>query len=198
MFFYLAQLSSPCLTADEMVLYNTTDQRESCLLPSSPHLIRGEAFLFYFSIFLLIIFVLEVLLSFYAFGWRHYKNPLYLSDGIIVFSSFVMEIYFHYGNIGRAGRAAAAIVVLRLWKIVRAIHAVAHSITLKNRLLIKKIQEAQTVIEEDKLNTEIMLQKQDIRLEYLTNMLKSCGKCPTPQFIDNYVEKTWKLRQNNS
>ena len=130
-------------------------------------------FYFIFPFFLLIIFVFEVFISFYAFGWRHYKNPLYLLDGIIVFASFIMELYFHYGNIGRAGRAAAAIVILRLWKIVRAIHAVAHSITLKNRLLIKKIQEAQIIIEEEKQTTEQMLQKQDIRVEYLANLLKS-------------------------
>ncbi len=181
-----------------MIFYNTTTQRDSCLLPYSINLYRGELFLFYFSFFLLIIFVLEVFISFYAFGWHHYKNPLYLTDGIIVFSSFIMEVYFHYGNIGRAGRAAAAIVVLRLWKIVRAIHAVAHSITLKNRLLIKKIQEAQIVIEEDKLNTEKMLEKQEIKLEYFMNILKSLGKCPTTQQIDKYVDKTWQQTKPNS
>src|SRR5690349_21148615 len=109
-----------------MSQYNTTEQRDSCLLPYSDDLHRGELFLFYFSVILLITFVSEVFLTFYAFGWKHYLNPLYLSDGLIVFASFIMEIYFHYGNIGRAGRAAAAIVILRLWKIVRAIHAVAH------------------------------------------------------------------------
>lgn len=174
--------------------YNTTLQRDTCLLPHTPHLMRGELFLFYFSVLLLIIFVLEVFISFYTFGWRHYKNPLYLLDSLIVFASFIMEIYFHYGNIGRAGRAAAAIVVLRLWKIVRAIHAVAHSISVKNRLLIRKIQEAQTIIEEEKLQTETMLEKQHIKVEYLINILNTNGKAPSIQQIDNYVEKTWKLK----
>ncbi len=178
-----------------MVEYNTTEQRATCLLPYSVSLSRGELFLFYCSVFLLIIFVFEIFISFYGFGWRHYKNPLYLLDAIIVFSSFVMELYFHYGYIGRAGRAAAALVILRLWKIIRAIHAVAHSITLKNRLLIKKIQEAQTIIEEDKLNTEKMLEKQDIKTEYLMNILKTIGKLPTSEHIDNYVDKIWQQRK---
>jgi len=177
--------------------YNTTEQRDTCLLPYSPDLTRGELFLFYFSVVLLIIFVLEIFISFYTFGWRHYKKLLYLMDGIIVFSSFVMEIYFHYGIIGRAGRAAAAIVVLRLWKIVRAIHAVAHSITLKNHLLIKKIQEAQLIIEEEKLNTEQMLEKQEIKLEYLINILMQLGKCPNSQQINKYVDTIWQQRKLN-
>jgi hypothetical protein len=109
-----------------------------------------------------------------------------------------MEMYFHYGNIGRAGRAAAAIVILRLWKILRAIHAVAHSITLKNRLLIKKIQEAQIIIEEEKQTTEQMLQKQDIRVEYLANLLKSIGKLPTTQQLETYVDNTWKQRNKTN
>jgi Na+-transporting NADH:ubiquinone oxidoreductase subunit NqrD len=196
--FFLAQLSTPCLTEAEMEQYNTTVQRDSCLLPYSIHLTRGELFLFYCSVLFLVIFVSEVFISFYAFGWRHYKNPLYLSDGLIVFGSFIMEIYFHYGNIGRAGRAAAAIVVLRLWKIVRAIHAVAHSITLKNRLLIKKIQEAQVVIEEEKQATEQMLEKQEIKVEYLANLLKSAGKFPSPQQIAIYIDKTWKQRKQTN
>jgi hypothetical protein len=175
--------------------YNTTEQRDTCLLPYSPDLTRGESFLFYFSVLLLIIFVLEIFISFYTYGWRHYKNPLYLLDSIIVFASFIMELYFHYGNIGRAGRAAAAIVVLRLWKIVRAIHAVAHSITVKNRLLIKKIQEAQKMIEEDKLNTEKMLEKQEITVDYLMNILKPTGKLPSLEQIDKYVNKTWQKRK---
>jgi hypothetical protein len=178
--------------------YNTTEQRDSCLLPYSIHLSRGELFLFYFSVFLLITFVAEVFMTFYAFGWRHYKNPLFLTDAVIVFASFIMEMYFHYGNIGRAGRAAAAIVILRLWKILRAIHAVAHSITLKNRLLIKKIQEAQIIIEEEKQTTEQMLQKQDIRVEYLANLLKSIGKLPTTQQLETYVDNTWKQRNKTN
>ena len=176
-----------------MTEYNITNQRDSCLLPPSKDLHNGELFLFYFSVCLLWIFVTELVLSFIAFGWRHYLNPLYFIDGLIVLTSFLMELYFHFGNLGRAGRAAAAIVLLRLWKIVRAIHAVAHSITVKNRLLIKKILEAQTIIEEEKKSTETMLEKQQIKVEYLIGLLKEVeGKMPSNEQIDRYVDKTWQ------
>ncbi|UJR10875.1 hypothetical protein I4U23_015062 [Adineta vaga] len=193
----LAQLSSPCLTDDEMEQYNTTEQRDSCLLEHSPSLVRADLFLFYFSVLLLSLFVLEVFISFYAFGWKYFKNPLYLLDGLIVCASFIMELYFHYGNIGRAGRAAAAIVILRLWKIVRAIHAVAHSITLKNRLLIRKIQEAKVILEEEKLHTEQTLEKQEIKIEYFVNILTTMGRLPTTKQIDKYVNRIWAERNKS-
>ncbi|CAF1534750.1 unnamed protein product [Rotaria sp. Silwood1] len=194
----LAQLSSPCLTEEEMKFYNTTEQRDTCLLNHSIHLVHADLFLFYFSVLLLITFVLEIFISFYAFGWKYYMNPIYIVDSIIVFSSFIMEMYFHYGNIGRAGRAAAAIVILRLWKIIRAIHAVAHSITLKNRVMIKKIQEARLLLEEEKQQTEQLLEKQDIKIEYFIKILTISGKLPSTTQIDNHVNSMWEQRKNNT
>jgi len=181
-----------------MAEYNTTKQRDSYLLLYSVSLTLGDLFLFYFSLILLIIFVFEIFVSLYAFGWRHYTNLLYLLDSLIVFSSFIMELYFHFGNIGRAGRAAAAIVILRLWKIVRAIHAVVHSITLKNRLIIKKIQEAQRIIQQEKEYAEQMLEKQNIKVEYLIDRLKTLEKLPNSKQINIYVDKVWQQRKIQS
>ncbi len=181
-----------------MEQYNTTVQRDSCLLEHSVHLSRADLFLFYFSVLLLTLFVLEVFLCFYAFGWKYYKNPLYLLDGLVVLASFIMEIYFHYGNIGRAGRAASAIVILRLWKIIRAIHAVAHSISLRNHLLIKKIQEAKILLEQEKEQTEQILEKQEIKLEYFVNILTKLGKLPSTNQIDSYVNNIWSQRKTPS
>ncbi|CAF0979481.1 unnamed protein product [Adineta ricciae] len=183
----LAQLSSPCLTDEEMKEYNITEQRDTCLLEHSDSLVRADLFLFYFSVLLLTLFVAEVFISFYGFGWRYFQNPLYLLDGLIVCASFVMELYFHYGQIGRAGRAAAAIVILRLWKIVRAIHAVAHSITLKNRLLMKKIQEAKDILLEEKQQTQQAMEKQEIQIQYYTDILTSLGKLPTTKQLDKHI-----------
>jgi len=178
--------------------YNTTIQRDSCILGYSIQLERTDLFLFYFSVLLLTIFVFEVFISFYAFGWKYFTSPLYLLDGIIVLSSFIMELYFHYGNIGRAGRAAAAIILLRLWKIVRAIHAVAHSITIKNRLLIERIHEAQILLEGEKQQAEETLEKQEIKLNYLIHILTNMGKLPSTKQIEKYVHETWIQRKKTS
>jgi hypothetical protein len=174
--------------------YHTTEQRDSCLLANSVQLDRADLFLFYFSVLLLSLFVLEILISLYAFGSKYYKNPLYLLDGTIVFSSFIMELYFHYGNIGKAERAAAAIVILRLWKIIRAIHAVAHSISLKNRLMLDRILEAKVLLEEEKQQEELTLEKQEIKVGYFINILSKMGKLPSTSDIDTYVDNIWKQR----
>ncbi len=120
---------------------------------------------------------------------------MYLIDGVIVLFSFVLELYFHYGHIGRAGRAASAIILIRLWKIVRAIHAVAHSITIKNRMLIERIQEAQILLEEEKHQAEQTLEKQEIRVNYLVHILTNIGKLPTNKQIEKHVNDTWTQRQ---
>jgi ABC-type multidrug transport system fused ATPase/permease subunit len=181
-----------------MEQYNTTEQRETCLLEHSIHLVHIDLFLYYFSVLLLSLFVLEVLLSFYAFGWKHCKNPFYFLDPIIVFASFILEIYFHYGNIGRAGRATSALILLRLWKIIRATHAVAHSIALKNRALIEKIQEAKILLEEEKNQAEQTLEKQEIKVEYLVNLLTRLGKLPSTKQIDNYVNNISTQKQKQT
>lgn len=174
-----------------MIQYNTTKQRDACILEYSIHLKRTELFLFYISVLLIGIFVLEVLISLYALGSKYWKNPFCLLDGIVVFASFIMEIYFHYGYMGKAGRAASVIIVLRLWKIIRAVHAVAHSLSLKNRLLIKKIEEAKSVLEEEREQIEQTLEKQNIKLNYFINLLTNLGKLPSKQHIDKYVNEVW-------
>jgi len=177
--------------------YHTTEQRDSCLLANSVQLDRADLFLFYFSVLLLSLFVLEIFISLYALGSKYYKNPLYLLDGTIVFSSFIMELYFHYGNIGKAGRAAAAIVILRLWKIIRAIHAVAHSISLKNRLMLDRILETKVLLEEEKQQEEQTLEKQEIKVEYFIDILSKMGKLPSTSYIDTYVDNIWKQRNKS-
>ena len=189
-FFPLAQLSSPCLTEDEMKEYNITIQRDSCILPPSVQLRHAELFLFYFSLLLLALFVLEVFTTFFAFGLKFCKSPLYLLDSIIVLSSFVMEVYFHYGNVAQAGRAASAMILLRSWKIVRAVHAVAHSITIKNRLLIERIQEAQVLLEKEKHQAEETLKNQEIQLSYFVRILSNMGKLPSKEQIEMYIQES--------
>ena len=174
--------------------YNTTIQRDSCILPQSVHLEYAELFLFYFSLLLLALFVLEIFISFFAFGLKFCKNPLYLLDSIIVLSSFVMEVYFHYGSVGRTGRVASAMILLRLWKIVRAIHAVAHSITIKNRLLIERIQEAKVLLEQEKHEAEQTIKKQKLQLNYFIRILTNMGKLPSKEQIEKYIHQETSLK----
>lgn len=174
--------------------YNTTQQRELCILEHTIHVHRTEIFLFYFSFLFICIFVLEIFVSLYALRWKYFKNRLYLLDGIVVIASFVLEIVFHYGNLGNARRAASTIIILRLWKIIRAVHAVAHSLTLKNRLLIEKIEEAKGILEEERTQIEQTLEKQNLKLNYYVHLLNNSGKLPTQEQIDKYVNEISKKK----
>jgi hypothetical protein len=154
-----------------MKQYNTTEQRDNCLLPPSAAIENGETALFYLSFILITIFVLEIFSAFYAFGWRRYTKFLFFFDAFIVLVSFVLEVYFHYGSIGKAGKASAAIVVLRMWKIIRAIHAVAHAVTLRNHLIIEEIEKAREIVNEEKDRAQQTINAQQDEINYLTDLL---------------------------
>lgn len=188
-FICLAQLSAACLTEEEMILFNATQQRDDCLLPPSPTSDVGEQCLFYFSFIILSLFVVEILVSFYAFGWRRYTKLLFLIDAFIVLASFIIGVYFHFGSVTKSGRSAVALVILRLWKIVRAIHAIAHSISLRNRLMIEKIQEAMTLMKEQKEEADERLEKERQKIDFLKDLLEVHGIEITDKRLDDNMER---------
>jgi hypothetical protein len=156
--------------------YNTTVQPTDCLLPLTSQVENGELAIYYLSLFLISIFVVEILVAFYAFGWRRYTKLLYLFDAIIVFASFILEVYFHFGNVGKAGKAAAGLVILRLWKIIRAIHAIAHSMSLRNHMIVTEINKAKMILNQEKIQAEQTIQQQNIQIDYLNDILQKNEK----------------------
>lgn len=86
-------------------------------------------------------------------------------------------------------------MILRLWKIVRAVHAVAHSLTMKNRLLIKKIEEAKVILEEERVLIEEILEKQNIKTDFYVQLLINLGKLPSKKQMDKYVNEIWMKRK---
>jgi hypothetical protein len=141
----------------------------------------GELSIFYISLILISIFVLEILAAFYAFGWRRYTKLLYLFDAIIVLVSFILEVYFHFGNVGKVGPAVTGLVVLRLWKIIRAIHAIAHSMALRNHMIVTEIEQAQALLNVEKLQAEKTIHEQQMTIQDLTNRLEKNDKQITPE-----------------
>ena len=169
--------------------FNITEQREGCLIEPTPHLEKGELALFYTSYVIICIFVVEVLSALYAFGWRRFTKILFLLDAVIVFASFIMETYFHFGSATKAGRASAALVVLRMWKVVRAIHAIAHSISLRNHMIIEKIKEAEKALKEELRESEKIIYEQKMKIDGLTMLLEKNGMQSTPDEINESPRK---------
>ena len=179
----------PCLTEHEIEEYNITIHRVTCVLEPSHHLEIGELALYYISFIIICIFVLEIFTALYAFGWRRYLKSLFLLDAIIVITSFILEVYFHFGTSTRAGRVSAGIVVLRLWKIIRAIHAIAHSISLRNRMIIEEIEKARTVLKEEKRQAQKTVLKQQQIIDNFTYLMTQ-SNTPSTQENTNQVMRT--------
>jgi hypothetical protein len=149
----------------------------------------GELALFYISYVIITIFVLEVLSALYAFGWRRFTKILFLLDAIIVLASFIMETFFHFGSATKAGRASAALVVLRMWKVVRAIHAIAHSISLRNHIIIEKIKEAKTALQEEVRKAKKTIFEQKTKIDELTILCEKNGMQSIPDQISESPRK---------
>jgi hypothetical protein len=172
-----------------MEQYNTTQQRVGCLLPPTHQLEAGETFLYYISLIIICIFVLEIFGAFYAFGWRRYKKILYLIDAIIILVSFILEVYFHFSSNTKNGRASAGLVVLRLWKIIRAIHAIAHSISLRNIMIMEQVKKAREILEEEKIQAENTIREQEIKIDNLMNLLEKTKTPTNPEKIDEGIRR---------
>jgi glucan phosphoethanolaminetransferase (alkaline phosphatase superfamily) len=164
-----------------MEQYNTTIQRANCLLPVSAQTENTETALYYVSLVLISIFVLEIFTAFYAFGWRRYTKFLFALDAFIVISSFIMEVYFHFGSLSKVQGASAGIVVLRLWKIIRAIHAVAHAVTLRNHLIVEEIEHARQIVNEEKVKAEQIIEEQQKKIDSLMELLGKSNKQGSPE-----------------
>jgi len=133
--------------------------------------------------------VLEIFGAFYAFGWRRYKKILYLIDAIIILVSFILEVYFHFSSNTKNGRASAGLVVLRLWKIIRAIHAIAHSISLRNIMIMEQVKKAREVLEEEKIQAENTIREQEIKIDNLMNLLEKTKIPTTPEKTDEGIRR---------
>ncbi|ORY02636.1 hypothetical protein K493DRAFT_297843 [Basidiobolus meristosporus CBS 931.73] len=99
----------------------------------------GKQTLFAIGISILSMFMLEIVLKLLFMGIRHFLNFWQMLDLIVVSASFILEIYFHTIR-STSNRAASGVIILfRFWKILRVIHAVAHSVEIKNLRIITAV-----------------------------------------------------------
>jgi len=191
----ISLLNLPCFTEDQLEKFRelglTEDPPESpnCILHESNALKGGEWFLWGLSVFLLSCFMVEVFASLFAFGPRHFKKPLYAIDALVVTASLTMEVFFKFGNHGELGSSPSALIVLRMWKIVRAIHAIAHSIELKNQAIIKEVVAAKTQVEEEHQQAEEELERERLMLQYLRAKVPEVEDTELEEHVVKEIEK---------
>ncbi|KAI8618094.1 hypothetical protein BC830DRAFT_1079465 [Chytriomyces sp. MP71] len=127
-------------------------------LKESVPLSAGKAFLYWLSISILLIFVLEVILSVAVFGRKYLLSPIVTFDALVIltalgelivgqvkvciltitFATKVTELYFHFSGLEESG--ANAVIILRILKIVRGMHAVAHAAAFEARERVEELE----------------------------------------------------------
>ncbi|KAI9318844.1 hypothetical protein DFJ73DRAFT_786426 [Zopfochytrium polystomum] len=102
-------------------------------LPPSHALAVTEEAIFWLSTALLLVFAADILLHLYVEGVRMFRSVVISFDALVVFSS-LDQTY------------AAAIVALRIWKIVRIMHAVSASVEQSHLRTLRAITAANGAI----------------------------------------------------
>ncbi|KAI8609645.1 hypothetical protein BC830DRAFT_1149560 [Chytriomyces sp. MP71] len=111
----------------------------SQLQANSPGLQTAMSFLYWLSLCILLIFFIEVCLSTAVFGRQHLMNPIVAFDSSIIISSIITEIYFHFSGLEGSGSNAA--IILRILKLIRGMHAVAHAAAYQARLRVQELEQ---------------------------------------------------------
>lgn len=176
---------------------------DTCLLHHSPSVVAGEWFLWGMSILLLSIFLIDILVALFAFGPRRFKKPIFAIDAVVIVASLIMELIFKLSpNIYDAKSTPAAMVLLRLWKVIRAIHAVAHSIELKNQSIIRKIKEAKMRVEEEHRIASQKIRQLEIKNEWLWARITSPSPLPEEEKksllkeeMESYINRVLETEQ---
>ncbi|KAF8937963.1 hypothetical protein EDD21DRAFT_371854 [Dissophora ornata] len=111
------------------------------------HLDETEEELWYIALFghlslaIVCIFMLEILLKFYAFGPRYFwtgtrHGVLHLVDAIIILASFLLEILLH----GAAEELGSLLIIFRLWRLVKLTGTVAIEVSEHDEVQVERLE----------------------------------------------------------
>ncbi|KAJ1553270.1 hypothetical protein HK405_008433 [Cladochytrium tenue] len=114
-------------------------------LRQSPALVTGAAALVWMSVALLVLFAIEIAVGVYAAGLRHLRSVVMAVDAVVVYASLVLELYFVLSGQDNNG-APGIVILLRIWKLVRVTHVVAHTVELRHRNIIKAVRTSNRTI----------------------------------------------------
>ncbi|KAJ7849175.1 hypothetical protein B0H13DRAFT_2361452 [Mycena leptocephala] len=153
----IALLNLPCFTEEQKLYFAQHGIVElplpaNCKLQETNASDDAERFLWSLSVTLLSIFIAELIAAGIAFGFvTHFRKPIYMVDAII----------------SSLKSAPSTLIALRLSKIVRAVHAITHSIGLKNQAIIKRVEAAKAVLEASHQQISSMFEQQEWKISYL-------------------------------
>lgn len=142
-----------------------------------------EKSIFAVNISLLSIFTVDVFLALYAFGPITYCSSwVTLLDGAVVITTLCLDVYFSVSDSPNA-KSPIALVILRLWKVFRAVHAIAHALEMH-------YQEVLDTAAEGAKRLEIERVSESIRLRYVRNaLIKASGTDIDPRVVEEVVQQ---------
>ncbi|KXN67155.1 hypothetical protein CONCODRAFT_73196 [Conidiobolus coronatus NRRL 28638] len=165
------------------------------IIPKDANFYRSELALSIIGLFILFLFVLEILIKIVLIGPRYLIHLWHLIDTLVVFTSFALEIYaiaakdyshlsgvdnhshivdtasermIHLKSTGGSGileTGLLPLIIVRMWKLVRVIESVIHSTEMKNEQKVDKLKE-------DKFRTENKLNHYVREVQKLRSELK--------------------------
>ena len=113
-------IDSGCVLAD--LAYTVLS--DSCTAPEGPEAPLWLNVLAHISLTITILFLIEIPLTLWSIGWRHYSpfgdtphGGLHLFDAFIIVTTFVLEIILR----GKERELASLLIILRLWRLVKLV-----------------------------------------------------------------------------
>ncbi|GAA6061652.1 hypothetical protein JCM10212_002529 [Sporobolomyces blumeae] len=142
-----------------------------------------ESGIFGVNLALLTLFAADVFCSIYAFGPITYATSwVTLLDGFVVLTTLCLDIYFHFSN-DPAAQSPIALVILRLWKIFRAAHAIAHALQLHYTEMMEKAEDGRKKLEWERIS-------ESIRLNCVrSTLIQETGHDIDPEEVEREVER---------
>ncbi|GAA6009293.1 hypothetical protein JCM11491_004261 [Sporobolomyces phaffii] len=155
----------------------------ACSLAPSHSREMLESGIFGVNLTLLSIFTLDVIFAMYAFGPITYATSwVTLLDGFVVLTTFVLDVYFHFSKDPNA-ESPIALVILRLWKIFRAVHAIAHALELHHSEMMEKAENGRQKLEWERIS-------ESIRLNCVrSTLIAKTGQDIDPVEVEDLVQK---------
>ncbi|KAM0198448.1 hypothetical protein ACHAPI_003971 [Fusarium lateritium] len=89
------------------------------------------------------LFMVELIASIWAFGWKYFKSWFHCFDAFIVLAGFITDVLLR----GIVEEVASLIVVMRLWRVVKIIEELGLGAQEQTEELSEKLEQCQKVNE---------------------------------------------------
>lgn len=110
-----------CIFADIFISLYSCEEGKNTSEKVHHRLDRTQEALGIISLVFSCIFLTELVITLWAFGWRWLRSKFHIFDTIVIIASFVVDVVLHGVN----SEVASLVVLLRLWRFVKIIEEIS-------------------------------------------------------------------------